>query len=323
MSIPSMKKQVFGDINLQLNAMRKKMPAFLFKFILKVMIPYKRAVNNILGKTINSRDFLKSLVITLLYFLPVNTLGRIISKKIKMRFGGKLKRILCGGAMIAPHIDAFFNSIGIPIHVGYGLTEGAPVCCRFKNRIIWDTMGDLMGGSTIKICNKEGEVVEKGEVGILYVKGDHITPGYYKGDKFEWLNTGDLVKLNSNDTLSFEGRISDRIVLSNGENVDPTLIEERLLKYNSINQIVLVGQDKKTLKALINPNATEATMYSLKEDIEKDVKDANSHLPSFQKITGFILIEVLKIGEELTGLMKTKRNVVEEKYKDKIEAMYV
>jgi len=190
------------------------------------------------------------------------------------------------------------------------------------------------------------------EKGIVYLKGDNIMSGYYKEPektkqvftKDGWFNTGDLGRMTITGQLQLCGRFKDTIVLMGGENIEPEPIENKLLECGFISQVMVVGQDKKVLGALIVPAFDNLESFAREnnikygsldelcsnelviEEIKKEIKskiNVHNGFREYERISFFTLIsKPFEPGYEMTHSLKMKRNVIFEKYKDIIEKMY-
>lgn len=289
----------------------------------------------------------------ILLFVP-SILAQAILGKVRKGLGGRVEFALSGAGALPEHIDRFFYSLGISIVETYGMTETGGVTCRrdYPGTVI-GTVGKPIAGTRIKLLDEQGnEVTKPNTKGVCWHQGPHIMKGYYKEEqktadvlKDGWLNSGDILVYTANGELKFAGRAKDTIVLFGGENVEPQPIEDTLIQSEYIHQIVVVGQDKKTLGALIVPakeavqKYAEANKISLpaemrdwpvNADIQKlfksEIKDRVSEkagFKNFEKVTTFRVIpDEFKIGEELTQTLKVRRNVVFDKYAKQIEEMY-
>jgi len=188
----------------------------------------------------------------------------IIWKKVRNKIGfGRVKSMISGGSSIPLEIDKFFNMAGLNLIVGYGLTETSPVLCnRLTESNILGTVGRPAPGTTMKIIDitsrKEAPI---GEVGLVLAKGPGIMKGYMDNDEATqavisndgYFDTGDLGRINpSTGDFIITGRAKDTIVLSNGENVEPQMIEEALVSDSAfIDQAMLAGQDSSYLSAIV------------------------------------------------------------------------
>lgn len=257
-----------------------------------------------------------------------------------------------------PTLTVFFEAIGITLLNGYGLTESSPVICSRRAECnVLGTVGRPLHDTELKVVNSDtGETLPAGSKGIVKVRGPQIMKGYYKNpistekvlDEEGWLDTGDIGWLvpqssigagrHCGGMLVLEGRAKDTIVLSTGENVEPTAIEEAAIRSNLIQQIVVVGQDQRRLGALIVPNKEELHMASkaLKKSnsgSEPTVEDYNYLIRqelnrytsscSFQ-IGPFLLLEEPFTVESglLTPTLKIRRDIVNTRFHDKITSLF-
>lgn len=195
---------------------------------------------------------------------PLRILGnKLYFASIKEILGGRFIVGISGGGGFPPKLDRFFNSVGIQIVEGYGMTETAPmVALRDRFAPVLCTIGNPLPYEEVKLVNDEGKLVKPGEKGLLYVRGENVMKGYYNQpeltatilDEEGWLNTGDLAVQTFRGQLMIKGRKKDTIVLKNGENVEPFPIEAKLIESKYIQKAVVVGQDENNLGALVVPN---------------------------------------------------------------------
>ena len=299
-------------------------------------------------------DKISSIWVCFFLFLP-NLFAQKILKKVKGALGNRIEFAISGAGALPEYIDRFFYSIGVPIIETYGMTETVGVSCRrnYPGTVV-GTVGSPIKGVEIKLIDSNGNVVTEPNVkGVAYHRGPHIMKEYYKEPKKTsevlsqdgWLNSGDILVWTVNGELKFAGRAKDTIVLFGGENVEPLPIEDTLKQSPYILQCVVVGQDQKTLGALIVPDKEAIQNYLKSKNITapadikdwKSTKEINSifkdeikrlnstdmGFKSFEKVTDFYLLEnEFQIGEELTQTLKVKRNVVLEKYQKEIESLY-
>lgn len=297
-------------------------------------------------------DFLLG-IIPLICLTPLKLLGGVlVFGKVKKKLGGRFISAISGGGALPPYVDMFFQAIGITLLEGYGLTESAPVISVRKLRApVPGTVGPILRDIEARVIGEDMAEVSIGEKGVLHIKSEQIMLGYYKRPeataevlKDGWLNTGDIVMMTHNRDLRIIGRAKETIVLMGGENVEPTPIEEKLKQAEGIEQVMIVGQDKKYLAALIVPsqdfleefakekNLGDIDKQSLLENAEiqdyfrneiQSLVGAKTGFKAFERISKFKLIaDELRAGEEMTHTLKIKRNVVTEKYKREIEAMF-
>ena len=196
---------------------------------------------------------------------PFHKLGdKIVYSKVRQATGGEIKQMISGGGALAKHIDDFFEIIGVEILVGYGLTETSPVThVRRHWYNLRGSAGKAIPGTQTKIVDLEtGQPLKHGDRGLVMLRGPQVMQGYYNNpeatakaiDNEGWFNSGDLGWLTEQNDLVLTGRAKDTIVLTNGENIEPQPIEDACSRSPYIDQIMLVGQDQKSLGALIIPN---------------------------------------------------------------------
>jgi len=198
---------------------------------------------------------------------PLHALsGALFWPKVRGQLmGGALRTAISGGGALPIHVDGFFEAIGIELLVGYGLTETAPVLsCRrpWANRR--GSAGRPLEGTGLKIVDPESRVtLAIGERGLVLARGPQVMAGYFGKpeatakaiDRQGWFDTGDLGLLLADGSLVLTGRAKDTIVLSSGENIEPGPLEEALAASPLVEQVMLVGQDRKQLGALLVPRA--------------------------------------------------------------------
>lgn len=209
---------------------------------------------------------------------PINAVGdKIVWSKVKDGFGGQIKTIISGGSALAGSLETFYENCGLDIVVGYGLTECSPLLAhrrRDANLITPGCAGLPTFETEIRIVDPEAKVgdteragLPDGTAGLILGRGPQIMRGYYKNpeataktvDKFGWFDSGDLGMINpATGDLILTGRAKDTIVLSNGENIEPTPIEDSILSESDlIEQVMLIGQDGRKLIAIVVLHANE------------------------------------------------------------------
>jgi long-chain acyl-CoA synthetase len=204
---------------------------------------------------------------------PLHALGqRLVYKKIRQATGGQVKQVISGGGSLAKHFDTFFEVIGIEILVGYGLTETSPVLtARRPWANLRGSAGQPIPGTEIRIVHPETrQPLPVGDRGLVLARGPQVMGGYYNNpeatakaiDAEGWFDTGDLGHLTPNGHLVLTGRAKDTIVLTNGENVEPQPIEDACLRSAYVDQVMLVGQDQRSLGALVVPNFSALDLWA-------------------------------------------------------------
>jgi long-chain acyl-CoA synthetase len=285
---------------------------------------------------------------------------KLVYTKIRAATGGKIQNMISGGGSLAKHLDLFFEIVGINVLVGYGLTETAPIT---NVRRPWQnlrlTSGKPLPGTEIKIVDIETrQAVPIGHKGLVLIRGPQVMRGYYRDaeatakaiDPDGWFNSGDLGMLTTNNDLTITGRAKDTIVLSNGENIEPTPIEDACLRSQYVSQIVLVGQDQKSLGAMIVPNLEALQQWAIgqnlplnftadtieskdlnqsqiinlfREELNREVKNRPGYRADDRIARIELIAEPFSIENGLlTQTMKIRRPVVMERYHSLIDEMF-
>ncbi len=186
--------------------------------------------------------------------------------------GGRLRTAISGGGALALHVDGFFEAIGIELLVGYGLTETSPVLtCRRSWANRRGSAGQPLPATSLRIVDPEsGALLAQGQRGRVLARGPQVMAGYWRKpeatgavlDAEGWFDTGDLGQLLPDGSLVLTGRAKDTIVLSSGENIEPGPLEEALVASPLIEQVMLVGQDRKQLGALLVPKVEALAAFA-------------------------------------------------------------
>ncbi len=266
--------------------------------------------------------------------------NKLVLSKLRDIFGGNIKMMPCGGAPIDERIVQFFQGIGINIKVGYGLTETMATVSLFGNtNFEFDSVGKTIVGTEIKI----------GDNDEILVKGPGVMKGYYNKPKqttevFKdgWFCTGDAGKFDEDDNLYITDRIKDLMKTSGGKYIAPQKLETVLINDEFIEQIAVIGDQKKFVSALTVPSFEALKKYAEKNKISfESMEDliANNHIiemfkkrfehlqknfSNFEKIKKFTLLpkEFTITTGELTSTLKLKRKIIAKKYKELIDKMY-
>ncbi|MCU0442408.1 MAG: long-chain fatty acid--CoA ligase [Bacteroidia bacterium] len=288
---------------------------------------------------------------------------KLVYSKIKEKLGGNMGIMISGGGALPQHVGEFFGNIGVLVCEGYGLTETSPlVSVNEHHRQIFGSVGRVGKGCSVAIQNPDTKEIYTIQTydsfdenfesveGEILVKGPNVMKGYYNLpeqtaeaiDADGWLHTGDVGKFYKG-YLKITDRIKNIIVNSFGKNVYPTPIENAYLKSPKIEQIFLIGDKQEYLTAIIVPSREELKeQFGFGEDyinetndwiedaavkswIEADMKEMEKELGKFERVKEFIVkrkLFTLEAGE-LTPTQKIKRKIVEQKYAQAIQAMYV
>lgn len=222
---------------------------------------------------------------------------RKIFKDVHEALGGRLKYIVCGGAPLRPELVKDFDSFGINICEGYGITECSPlVSCNPMGWKKYHSAGLKVNSVQVRI----DKVHEEDETGEIVVKGNNVMLGYYKNPKATvevftedgWFKTGDIGYIDEDDFIFITGRKKNVIILSNGKNIFPEELEEYITASPLVAECVVVGRkneagDETSIAALIYPEYTQfegKTPEEIKAAIDAVVADINKKLPQFKHI---------------------------------------
>ena len=275
----------------------------------------------------------------------------VVYKKVRKATGGHLKAAISGGGSFPSYLDEFFELVGIEAVNGYGLTETSPILTmRSPERNVRGTVGRPVSGTEIRVVDEKGQDVTQGEQGVIRARGPQVMKGYFKDEEATrkvmkeggWFDTGDLGRITLRGDLVITGRAKDTIVLLGGENVEPEPIEMMLKESDYIENVMVVGQDRKHLAALICPNypmfseylgdrqiEREKTLQEhsvhdlIKKEITSRIHEANG-FKSHERVIKFKLMKEDWSRENglLTSTLKLKKNIIVERYQDVIKAMY-
>ena len=246
-------------------------------------------------------------------------LEKIVRKKIKAQFGGSLKTFVSGGGALDKEVGFFLNAIGLPTLQGYGLTETSPVVsCNPINDIRVETVGPPFKGNEVKIA-EDGEIL---------VKGENVMLGYWNNKeetdkvlKDGWLHTGDI-GVFENNYLKITDRKKDILITPGGDNISPLKIENELINSEIIDQVIVYGDNKPYLVALIVLNDEKKS--STDEEIKQEIEKVNKKLSKIENVKKFFTInEKFSIENGmLTPTLKLKRFKIIQKYKNSFEKLY-
>jgi long-chain acyl-CoA synthetase len=260
---------------------------------------------------------------------------------VRNLFGGRLRQAVSGAAPIAREILEFFWGAGVPVLEGYGMTETATAATYSTiEEHKFGTVGRPFPGCQIRIAD-DGEVL---------VKGPNIFKGYYKMedasfgaiDADGWMHTGDLGSLDKDGYLSITGRKKDIIITAGGKNLTPANIENDMKQSRWVSQAIMHGDRRPFPVMLVTLDEEEVVPWAQAQGIEDtsigalakhpkvleliqaELDKANSHYAQVEQVKKFFILEhdLSQETGELTPTLKVKRNVVNEKYADRFEALY-
>ncbi|WP_019505659.1 long-chain fatty acid--CoA ligase [Pleurocapsa sp. PCC 7319] len=296
---------------------------------------------------------------------PLHALAdKLVYRKIREGVGN-IKAVCSGGGSLAKYLDDFYETIGVDVFVGYGLTETSPITnARTPKHNIRGSAGQPLPETEIKIVDPQTrQELPQGQRGLVLIRGTQVMQGYYKNpeatakaiDPEGWFDSGDLGFVTPENDLVLTGRAKDTIVLTNGENIEPQPIEDACVRSIYIDQMMLVGQDQRSLGALIVPNLETLQLWITEQNLDLKLPSQDSspeeiaqsslnhkaiadlyrdelnrevkNRPGYRaddRITNFRLIPqpFSQANGMMTQTFKIKRPIVREKYQNLIKEMF-
>jgi long-chain acyl-CoA synthetase len=266
---------------------------------------------------------------------------KLVFVKLRAKLGGRIRFMVSGGAPLNPKINKFFYAAGMTVLEGYGLTETSPVLtCNNFGAIRFGSVGRAIPDTEIRIA----------EDGEIQCRGPQVMLGYYNNEAATrevladdgWFSTGDIGHVDDDGYVFITDRKKDLIVTAGGKNIAPQPIENAFATNKYVVQMVVIGDKRQFLSALIVPDLEVVRGFGKEKGIsgvsDSDllkhpvvrglfdgvVADQNRDLPGFSQIRKFALLQrefTLDDGE-LTPTMKVKRFAINRKYRDVIDEMY-
>ena len=252
-------------------------------------------------------------------------LDRLVRRKVKSRLGGRLNYFVSGGAALNPDIGEFFMALGVKILQGYGQTEASPlISANRPGQIKIASVGPAVRGVEV-ILSDDGEIL---------TRGDMLMKGYWKDDEATaqtiqngWLHTGDLGEVDDDGYITITGRKKDIIVNSGGDNIAPSRVEGVLTIEPEIEQVMVDGDKKPWLAAVVVPapdlmqsSSSEAVQAAVAEAINR----ANQRLSKLEQVRRFLIADepFTTDNGQMTATLKTRRHVIRAVYGEKLDALY-
>jgi len=258
---------------------------------------------------------------------------QLVRRKVRQRFGGRLKAFVSGGAPLNQEVGLFFVALGINLLQGYGQTEAGPVIsANPPKRIKVDTVGPPLMGVEVKIA-ADGEIL---------VRGPNVMTGYWhdpeatdRAIKDGWLHTGDVGEFDADGYLKITDRKRDFIKNSGGEMISPQRIEGYLALEEGIGQVMVYGDkrpyvvalivpDEELLRQVRNENDKVARAVKLQHEIQSRVAKVNKILTAPERIRRFAVVEeAFSVDNgQMTPTLKIKRHAIRGMYGAVLEGLY-
>ncbi|VEI12713.1 AMP-dependent synthetase/ligase [Trueperella bialowiezensis] len=300
----------------------------IFRTAAKVAINYARALETEEGPTKRQE-------------LQHSMFDKLVYSTIRDIMGGRVRYAISGGAPLGNRLAAFFTGAGITLLEGYGLSEtSAPTTVNRTNKSRLGSVGPAYPGCYVKAA----------EDGELLVKGDHVFKEYHKNPEATaeaftedgWFRTGDIGRVDEDDFVWVTGRKKEIIVTAGGKNVAPAELEDRLRSHPIISQVVVVGDKKPFISALVTIDAEALPQYLANRGlpamsateavndpqiiaaIDRAIKRTNTHVSRAESIRKFEILpgDFTVENGYLTPSLKVKRSEVLKDYADVIEKIY-
>ena len=286
----------------------------------------------------------------------VDLFDKILFKKVRESFGGRMKFFVGGGALLDIELQRFFCAVGMPMFQGYGLTEATPIiCANSEGHARFGSSGRLVKPMDIVILDAEGKEVPHGTRGEIVIRGENVMAGYWKNPKATadtiidgWLHTGDMGYICPEDPeyLYVVGRFKSLLISSDGEKYSPEGFEDNLTETSKfVNACVLHNNQKPYCVALIVPDkaalkeaveakgldaASEEGRKAMLDIIQKEVdtyKKGGKHEGMFPErwlptAIGICDEEFTIANKMMNSTMKIVRGKVEEHYADLLDYLY-
>ncbi len=274
--------------------------------------------------------------------------NRLVYSQVQARLGGRVNILISGAAPLARELGEFFYAMGLPVYEGYGLTETSPVISvNFPGCVKLGTVGRVIPGVEVKL--DEPEVSDDGSGREILVRGPNVMPGYYHLEEENqraftdgWFHTGDLGALDEDGFLSITGRKKNLFKTAGGKFVSPEKLENLFQGHPYVAQVMVVGDRRRFVSALIVPHFSRLERYAQEQGIafaereglladrrvldffEQQLEELMRWLPRHEKIKQFALLgrEFTIAAGELSPTQKVRRGVVEKRYARVIEELY-
>lgn len=284
---------------------RMPSPAIISQALADVKPVIMIAVPLVIEKIIRKRVFPKIQNGKMRLLLSMPFVSKKVKEKIKEEvykaFGGNLYEIIIGGAALNREIEEFLRSIEFPFTVGYGATECAPIICyRDWQTFVPTSCGQPALHQKVKINSPDPENI----AGEILTKGPNVCLGYYKNeeateetiDRNGWYHTGDLGTMDADGNVFIKGRSKNMLLGSNGQNIYPEEIEDKLSSLDLVAECLVIQREEKLI-GLVYPDADEAQSLGLKEEDIKNVMEENKKKLN-EVLPGYCKIAEIEIQEE-------------------------
>lgn len=325
LAVPRVFEKVYNGAELKATAAGK---GKIFKLAAQTAIDYSKAMDTKSGPSTGLK-------------LRYKLFDKLVYGKLRAAMGGNVRYAISGGAPLGARLGHFFRGIGLVVLEGYGLTETA--AAAVIGRVAWQKIGKVgraLPGTGIKIAD-DGEI---------WLRGINVMRGYWRNEAAtreafveDWFRTGDIGELDEDGFLTITGRKKELIVTAGGKNVAPAPIEDLLRAHPMIGQVLVIGDAKPFIGALISLDPemvpvwsqsngieekmtlAEATKHpKIREEIQRAVNEVNERFSQAEQVRAFEIldVELTEASGHLTPSLKIKRNRVMEDFSLQVSRIY-
>lgn len=324
-AVPRVFEKVYNGAELRAEASGK---GKIFRLAAEVAISYSRALDTKAGPSLGLK-------------LQFKIFDKLVYSKLRTAMGGQVRYAISGGAPLGERLGHFFRAIGLVVLEGYGLTETA--AAAVIGRVSWQKIGKVgraLPGTGIKIA-EDGEVWLRG-INVMrgYWRNEAATREAFEGD---WFRSGDIGELDEDGFLTITGRKKELIVTAGGKNVAPAPIEDPIRAHPLVGQVVVIGDSKPFIAALISldpemvpvwtknngiaeqMSLSEAAQHPrIREELQRAVDSVNKLFSNAEQIKKFEIldVELTEASGHLTPSLKIKRASVMKDFAEVVERIY-
>jgi long-chain acyl-CoA synthetase len=325
LAVPRVFEKVYNGAELRATAAGK---GKIFKLAAETAIDYSKSLDSAKGASLGLK-------------LRYKLFDKLVYSKLRNAMGGNVRYAISGGAPLGARLGHFFRGIGLIVLEGYGLTETS--AAAVIGRVAWQKIGKVgraLPGTGIKIAD-DGEIWLRG-INVMrgYWRNEAATREAFEGD---WFRTGDIGELDEDGFLTITGRKKELIVTAGGKNVAPAPIEDLLRAHPMIGQVVVIGDAKPFIGALISldpemvpvwaqSNGIEGEMSladatkhpQIREELQRAVNEVNERFSQAEQVRAFEIldVELTEASGHLTPSLKIKRNRVMEDFAAQVGSIY-
>ena len=267
-------------------------------------------------------------------------LEALVAKKVMSKLGGRLREAMSGGAALPTEVSRVFIGLGLPVLQGYGMTETSPVvCCNTMEDNVPSSVGRPIPGVEVKLGADDALLIRGPNVMLGYWNNPEATKAIMTPDG--WLDSGDIARIDEQGRVTITGRLKEIIVMSTGQKIPPTPMEAAILRDPLFEQVMLVGEGRPYLSALVVLNSRNwesiSAQYNLDGDLHRLAQDQKleeilleriahqiKEFPGYAKIYRVALVQEPWTVENgmLTPTLKLRRAQVLNRYKTEVSRLY-